>query len=137
MKANKGLKFNTECKIIFGRNISGLIAAKELGMLYPDSRSNIFVVSSVYNTSMKVFAHKISMTQVQCSFKVFGDTPTRAYPIPPLPGTSSIMYNTTDTRSSVVIKKKCSEKYSRRGPSLTTCQILKKKIFFFSFQEIS
>ena len=106
MKANKGLKFNTECKIIFGRNISGLIAAKELGMLYPDSRSNIFVVSSVYNTSMKVFAHKISMTQVQCSFKVFGDTPTRAYPIPPLPGTSSIMYNTTDTRSSLVRKKK-------------------------------
>ena len=33
---------------------SGLIAARELGLQYPDLREQIFVVSSIYNASVKV-----------------------------------------------------------------------------------
>ena len=54
MKNGQGLKFNENCKIIFGSNLSGLIAAKELGMLFPALRPNMFVVSSIYNASVKV-----------------------------------------------------------------------------------
>ena len=35
---------------------SGLIAARELGLQYPDLREQIFVVSSIYNASVKVMA---------------------------------------------------------------------------------
>jgi len=86
MKTGQGLKFNENCRIIFGSNLSGLIAAKELGMLFPALRPNMFVVSSIYNASVKVF----------------GEKPTRAYPIVPVQGSSSILYSDDNNRSSVI-----------------------------------
>ena len=66
--------------------ISGLIAARELGLAYPDLKPRILVVSSTYYASRKVFGDKDK---------------TRAFPLRPLPGQMSILYNTAKTSSKV------------------------------------
>ena len=37
----KRIKFNSDGKIVFGRNVAGLIAARELALEFPDVREKI------------------------------------------------------------------------------------------------
>ena len=52
--------FSPVAKIIFGHNVSGLVAAKQWGRVWPLMKSNILVTSSVFRASQKVSSSKYS-----------------------------------------------------------------------------
>jgi len=73
-----GIKFKENVHIIFGGNISGLIAAREFGLIFPRLKEKVLVPSSIYNTSIKVFGKSKT---------------SRAFPVHKLKGQSRIVYN--------------------------------------------
>ena len=46
--------FSPDAKIVFGNNVSGLVAAKQWGRVWPLMKSNIIVTSSVFRAYQKV-----------------------------------------------------------------------------------
>jgi len=62
----EGCRFSTEAHIVFGWNFGGLIAANEWGKIFPDSRKQILVTSSIFLASYKCYG-------AECE--------TRAFPI--------------------------------------------------------
>jgi len=47
--------FSPDAKIVFGNNVSGLVAAKQWGRVWPLMKSNIIVTSSVFRASQKIY----------------------------------------------------------------------------------
>jgi len=50
----KGCSFSPDAHIVFGSNYAGILAAREWGRIWPDSRKQIIVTCSIYQTSVKL-----------------------------------------------------------------------------------
>ena len=52
--ADAGATFKENTKFFFGGNASGLLCAYQFGQVFPETRSNIIIPSSIYYASRQV-----------------------------------------------------------------------------------
>jgi len=55
---SRGMKLQARTRIVFGGNQSGIFAASEWCKVWPDTSSQVLVVSSLYEASIKVFGRE-------------------------------------------------------------------------------
>ena len=49
------VRFSPDAKVIFGWNVSGLVAAEKFASVWPEMKNNCFVTCSVFRASVKAF----------------------------------------------------------------------------------
>ena len=55
----KDIKFHPEVTVFFGSNFCGLIVANEFGKIFPELRKSVYVISSMFSCSRKVYVYYI------------------------------------------------------------------------------